>query len=400
MTEPVESSTNAPEFIIHPSHTAPLPGFTKPLELPAPRWIRPTPDPIVSCTITDPRFVQQTFLELTSQTCPGGDEAARFGDLMQANGFTPDGWGNYYIVVGDAPGTMFTSHMDDVSSVTQNVTHRVTKNGMYETDKKTILGADCKAGMAVMLYMINAQTPGLYVFFREEESGRIGAELAVKHSSLPMEGIDRCVSFDRRGYTDIITKQMGERCCSPEFAEALAETLNALDVSNQVWAPDPTGSFTDSAAFTASVSECTNLSVGYHHAHTHDECIDLDFLQSLAEACSVIEWDALPAVRVPVASTPYSYYGGYGHGYDWGDDDYEAARLMSTTRPKPNANISEFVDEQEDGFTEVLVELQHTKVLNLEALETAACDDWDTAIHLLGHLIEMHPNTAADFFGL
>ena len=41
--------------------------------------------------------------------------------------------------------------------------------------RKTILGADDKAGMVILLYMIEKKIPGLYYFFIGEEVGCIGS---------------------------------------------------------------------------------------------------------------------------------------------------------------------------------------------------------------------------------
>ena len=274
----------------------------------APAWQKPRiilpPDPLIVCEITDPLDVKLTFDELTRQTCPSGEEAARFAPMLTKMGWQDDGCGNWNIQVGEGFTTAFTEHLDDVSRTRRNVT-KVTNpdTGLLETDGKTILGADCKAGVAIMLYMIAVETPGLYVLFREEEIGRLGSEDALRANSLPLASITKMVSFDRKGYYSVITEQMGQECCSDAFATALTEKLNDFfgwgHNEKKCWAPDPCGSYTDSASFMGVIPECTNLSVGYHYAHSESECLDLGFLTNMAFACSAMDWNELPVERDP-----------------------------------------------------------------------------------------------------
>lgn len=258
----------------------------------------PKADSLKVCQVTDPLNVKLTFLELTDQTCPSYEERDRFQPLMEALGCQEDGLGNYYRQIGESD-TMFTCHLDDVSRVRQNVTVRGTGEGLIASDGTTILGADCKAGMSVMLFMMARGTPGLYVFFVAEEVGRIGSEEAARRGSLPTQAITKVVSFDRKGYESVITHQSGDRTCSDLFALSLAGALSLTGHFGQDWLPDDTGSYTDSMSFSGQIPECTNLSVGYHNAHLKTESVDLDFVESLAVACSEIDWAALPVERDP-----------------------------------------------------------------------------------------------------
>ena len=152
------------------------------------------------------------------------------------------------------------------------------------------------------------------MFFRGEEAGGIGSKWLAKNMPDLCSEFDRAVAFDRAGYSDVITKQAGGRCCSDEFADALAR---ALTTEGDWFLPDATGVYTDTAELTHLIPECTNVSVGYFKQHSVHECQDIAFLQRLADQVCKIDWEALPAVRKPRYDlTPMS--DGWG---TWQDED-------------------------------------------------------------------------------
>ena len=210
---------------------------------------------------------------------------------------------------------MFTCHLDTVSNTYDysiNVKH-VIKEDFIKTDGYSNLGADDKAGMVIMLNMITENVPGLYYFFIGEEVGRIGSSnmalaypTLVKENKLP--SIKRCISFDRKGYDLVTTKQMHTICCSDEFANKLSKELNEYGFW---YKPDDHGGRTDSHQFIDLIPECTNLSVGYFNEHTSTEIQDIEFLELLSLAVLKIDWDTLPIKRkiIPksVIMTPHRH---------------------------------------------------------------------------------------------
>ena len=244
----------------------------------------------------NPKDVRSTFLSLTTHTYPHGHEE----EVMK---FMPkdlekDQFGNYYKIIGDSK-TMFTSHLDTADRKQQKVNVlSVERDGdeILMTDGSSILGADDKSGVSVMLYMMAHNIPGIYYFFIGEERGGIGSyKVASVFDSTPhLKGVQRCVSFDRRNYFSIITQQMGRQCCSDEFATALAQELNKNGMKMSL---DPTGIYTDSASFIDDIPECTNISVGYFDEHRVIESQNISFLTRLAEACLKVNWESLPSVK-------------------------------------------------------------------------------------------------------
>jgi hypothetical protein len=209
-----------------------------------------------------------------------------------------DEFGNYYKIIGKSQ-TMFTSHLDTADRNKSKVTiYSVINDGdeILMSDGTTILGADDKSGVSVMLYMMAHNIPGIYYFFIGEERGGIGSNkvASVFDTVEHLKGVKRCVSFDRRNYFSIITQQLGRQCCSNEFATALANELNKSGLKISL---DPTGIYTDSASFIDEIPECTNISVGYFEEHRVTERQNISFLDRLAKACLEVNWEELPTVK-------------------------------------------------------------------------------------------------------
>jgi hypothetical protein len=244
----------------------------------------------------NPKDVRSTFLSLTTMTYPHGHEE----EVMKfmPSGLEKDQFGNYYKIIGKSE-TMFTSHLDTADRKQLPVTvYSTEKDGdeIFVTDGTSILGADDKSGVTVMLYMMAHNIPGIYYFFIGEERGGIGSNkvASVFESFEHLKSVKRCVSFDRRNYYSVITQQLGRQCCSDEFATALAKELNKSGMKMSL---DPTGIYTDSASFIDEIAECTNISVGYFKEHTVEEHQNISFLERLSKACLSVNWESLPTVK-------------------------------------------------------------------------------------------------------
>ena len=154
------------------------------------------------------------------------------------------------------------------------------------------LGADCTTGVWLMIKMIEADVPGLYIFHREEEVGGNGSDWIAKNRRDDLANIQFAIALDRKGYDSVITHQ-GARCCSDEFAEGLAFILG------QNFKPDDTGLFTDTANYTHIIPECTNLSVGYFNQHGPLETQNWMFAQTLLETLVNLDMTGLIPIRDP-----------------------------------------------------------------------------------------------------
>lgn len=246
--------------------------------------------------VYDPKDVRRTFLSLTTKTYPYGHEE----EVLQ---FLPklekDEWGNYYKIIGENPTTMFTSHLDTADrqqKLTKLFSREEEGDEIIYTDGSSILGADDKAGVTVMLYMMAHSIPGLYYFFIGEERGGIGSnQLSTGFDRTEhVKNIKKCVSFDRRKTISVITHQLGRQCCSNQFATALCNEFNKSGLSLAI---DTTGVYTDSASLMEDIPECTNISVGYENEHTGRELQNISYLERLCKATLKVNWNDLPIMR-------------------------------------------------------------------------------------------------------
>ncbi len=231
------------------------------------------------------------FAYLTTYITPYGKGSVLWFNVMEYLlpdvVFNEDGFGNVYVVVGDSPTVMFTSHVDTVSTASTNFS-RSFDGRFVRTDGATILGADDKAGVAAMLTMIQQGRKGLYYFFDGEECGGKGSSAVAKKftEQRQFDGIKYCISLDRKEYSDIITYQAGGQCCSLAFASSLSD---ALAKQGMFLDPCPDGIYTDSAEFVGMIAECTNLSVGYFGEHTTSVKQDMNFLYRLTKALIALD---------------------------------------------------------------------------------------------------------------
>lgn len=317
--------------------------------------------------------VSKKFLELTSRTYPHGTESEVYPLLgLEEGQYDKDEFGNLSVKIGESD-VMFTSHLDTATSALTNVNHVFDEN-IIKTDGKSILGADDKAGVVVMLYMIEKKIPGLYYFFLGEEVGCLGSKKVASEQKIKkIEGINKVVSFDRRGTTSVITYQSSKRCASDEFGEALSKEFNRVDETFK-YKTDPTGVLTDSVQFISIYPECTNISVGYQSEHTFNESQDIEHLEKLAIACTKVDWVGLPVKRDPSKVEYRSYGSGYYGGYDaWDDDDYYGRsgyggnwRNRDYKKPKPVTEKVWFHDKEFNFVSSVEIERLSNKYVSVD----------------------------------
>ena len=162
--------------------------------------------------------------------------------------------------------TLFVAHVDTVHR--DEGANKIRKTaGKWYADGAP-LGADDGAGVAILMHLLCGGVPAYYVFTQGEECGGIGAKHLAKDEAL-LSQFDRAIAFDRRGIDSVITHQGYGRCCSDEFAQALADELSSGNVL--MYLGDDTGIYTDTAEFVDVIPECTNISVGYMYEHSDKE---------------------------------------------------------------------------------------------------------------------------------
>lgn len=229
--------------------------------------------------------------------------------FIRPTGAQPDPRGNYLLRIGDAP-VAWCSHTDTVHHWGGRQPVEVVK-GVARVTGSNCLGADDTTGVWLMLEMIRADVPGLYIFHRAEERGCLGSSYIAKHTPELLDGIDAAIAFDRRGFADVLTHQMGERTASNAFAWSLADQLP------KGYRPDDGGVYTDTYEYAHIVPECTNISVGYGSQHSAAEWQDLAFAAELRDYLIQIDPDRLIFERDP------SVYESQWAGGLWGGVEYD-----------------------------------------------------------------------------
>lgn len=211
-------------------------------------------------------------------------------------GVSVDAFGNLSKQIGDNPNILWSAHTDTVHATAGKQNLDMAGGILRRKDAigfGDCLGADNGAGVWLLREMILASVPGLYVFHRGEEKGRLGSAWLAKHKPTFLEGITIAIAFDRRGTQSIITHQMCQRSCSDAFARSLSA---ALGLQHKL---DDGGSYTDTASYTHLIPECTNVSVGYEHEHTSRETLDCGYLFELRKAVLAADFSQLVVKRDP-----------------------------------------------------------------------------------------------------
>lgn len=264
--------------------------------------------------------MSNTLLDMLTYARPMGsvtELAFRLRYLLSLPGATLDAFGNIAVRIGSAP-VLWSCHTDTVHARDGYQSVHVNAEGTVGLSKRprargvSCLGADDTVGIWLCREMILRGVEGLYLFHYGEERGGIGSSALARHTPEVLADIQFAIALDRRSQADIVTHQGGLRCCSDAFARSLATALNAHELS---YAPDDSGIYTDTAEYTDLVGECTNLSIGYEHAHSSKETCSLPFAARLLDALCALDVATLVAERV--AGTYESNYVSYGDWRTW-----------------------------------------------------------------------------------
>ena len=297
--------------------------------------------------------MQHKLVDLLRYRRPEGSETQRefCEKYLEPVMGMPDVHGNYIHIItkpdGQAPNICFTAHHDTVHK-SGGYQHVVVYGDIATSPGSDCLGADCTTGVWLILGMIEAGVPGVYVIHAGEEIGCVGSTALVKDNPSWLKHVDAVISFDRRGEESIITHQLGRRTASDAFAVSLGK---ALDMP--LLRPDDTGAYTDSNEYASVVKECTNISVGYLNQHTSKEEQDIYFAYVLLDALIEADWDSLVFEREPADDDWADFYG-------WGRSNRRESwgQSQSTYRGKfdKEDNVYELEDIIRD-FPEELAEL-------------------------------------------
>ena len=281
-------------------------------------------------------------------------------------GMAADAFGNRMLAIGDQPRVLWSCHVDTVAARGGHQDVGVDELGIAQLcngKSGMSLGADDGAGVWIMLNMIAAGRPGLYIFHRGEEQGCLGSHWIQRNTPEILKEIDAAIAFDRAGFHDVITHQSYGRTCSDAFAASLAKALNKLDPGFR-YVPDNTGVFTDTSEYAEIIPECTNLSVGYHDQHGPRETLDVDHCEKLLAAMLKFDATGLVIERDPLIQDDdrWGWFGDYrGHRDDFIDAVSEYPHLAARMLEECGVSLDDFrmtvweEDMKDDGRYQPLV---------------------------------------------
>ena len=208
--------------------------------------------------------------------------------LTQPGAWT-DPHGNVHVTVG-TPDILWSCHTDTVHQADgrQRVVRRGDWISLAPGSTSNCLGADDTAGVYLCLRMIAAGRSGHYIFHRGEERGGVGSSALAAHSPELLDGHRFTIALDRAGTTDIVTSQCGQRCASYAFAASLGRALRPTFTRTHAYTP-AAGVYTDTHEYRRLIPECTNLSIGYEHAHSPSERVNATHVHRLLAALLALD---------------------------------------------------------------------------------------------------------------
>ena len=175
---------------------------------------------------------------------------------------------------GNGPTILLNAHLDTVYELEPNRT--IMKDGAIWSSSEGILGADDRAGVAVLLHiaehLFNSSFSGKvkFIFTVEEECGLVGARQIDEYF---LWGTDAAIVVDRRGKGDIVVSCGGYiPFCDEAYGKFFEDVAKAEDLSG--WASTNGGS-SDTRIWAEHGIQSVNLSAGYGNEHTEREFVDV-----------------------------------------------------------------------------------------------------------------------------
>lgn len=175
---------------------------------------------------------------------------------------------------GNGPTILLNAHLDTVYEIEPGRT--IQKNGTIWTSSEGILGADDRAGVAIIVMIAKHLNQSdfcgkvKFIFTVEEEIGLVGAQHVDEYF---LWGVDAAIVLDRRGNSDIVTSCGGIiPFCSSQYGLFFEQVAKEIGLVG--WACREGGS-SDTGVWASHGIESVNLSVGYGNEHTAQEFLDV-----------------------------------------------------------------------------------------------------------------------------
>lgn len=191
---------------------------------------------------------------------------------------TVDGYGNLLALKqyrsGKGPTILLNAHLDTVRAFTLG--RIILKDQSKWCSSAGILGADDRAGVAIILEVINLLNQSRFngtvkvIFTVEEEIGLKGARNV---DPTFLWDVDAAFVVDRRGTSDIVTSCGGyESFCSDGFGQWVESVAQS---GGHTW-NCTTGGSSDARIWASQNIPTVNFSAGYQNEHTDAETLSVD----------------------------------------------------------------------------------------------------------------------------
>jgi len=207
---------------------------------------------------------------------------------------------------GIGPTILLNAHLDTVYEMEKN--REIVKDGIIWSSSKGLLGADDRAGVAIILQIakqlykskiFNGKVK--FIFTVEEEIGLLGAKQVNEYF---LWGIDAAIVVDRRGTGDIVTSYEGwTPYCDKRYGEFIEEVAKTAGLEG--WKTTSGGS-SDTKVWASHGIQSVNLSVGYQNEHTDYETLNIAACYETTKLVLAIlsKWRELKAVIREIKREP------------------------------------------------------------------------------------------------
>ncbi|EPZ38349.1 peptidase M28 [Anoxybacillus ayderensis] len=235
------------------------------------------------------QYIQKmVFLQELEQLLSVSGESGNEGDIRAVvyeklkpyvDHLTVDRYGNLLAQktykTGHGPTILLNAHLDTVEAFAPGRT--IVKQGAIWSSSEGILGADDRAGVAVLLevakWLDTSSFNGMikFVFTVEEECGLVGARNLEEYF---LWDVDAAIVVDRRGSGDIVTScGTIQPFCDIRYGQFFEQV--ARDIGLTHWTCTA-GRSSDTRIWAEHGIQSVNLSAGYEWEHTDDEILDTD----------------------------------------------------------------------------------------------------------------------------
>jgi putative aminopeptidase FrvX len=173
---------------------------------------------------------------------------------------------NYIIINAQDSNPLLASHLDIVGTKPPKWASIKEKGRVLSLrNNKTVLGGDDRAGVYIMLKLIEQGNINYsYAFFYNEEIGCIGSRQAV--GLLDFTRYNCFIGLDRKGWRDVV-----------DYGYTNLELMNLF---KEYGYTEKSGSTSDVAILAEATGiACVNLSIGFLNEHTAEELLYIDAME-------------------------------------------------------------------------------------------------------------------------